>query len=174
MKRILLPLLLVLIVLSIAVSAQDAKMLVPEASNTLAGTPEAFLASCRGDLTDAKKRVADLEQVQQTDQKSLADKQLALREATAELAAAVRAWQSAKTSAASAAQAFEEAKSPYALKLLPVVGFSADWAGPEAAEASARKTSLRSPNLVLTSPKRALLIKTPPNIARTVIEMEMS
>ncbi len=59
MKRILLPLLLSTVV-SISLFAQDAKMLVPEASSTLAGTPEAFLASCRSDLDQAKKRVAGM------------------------------------------------------------------------------------------------------------------
>ena len=41
-------------------TAQTSKPLVPGASNMLAGTPEDFLASCHGDLDQAKKRVAEL------------------------------------------------------------------------------------------------------------------
>ena len=32
----------------------------PNASSYLAGTPESFLTSCRGDLDNGKKRIADM------------------------------------------------------------------------------------------------------------------
>ena len=54
----------VLVCSMLPVAAQKAvaqsKMLTPGAATELAGTPESFLTSCRGDLADTKKRIAAL------------------------------------------------------------------------------------------------------------------
>ena len=45
---------------AVALAGQTSKPLVAETSSLLSGTPEAFLASCHGDLEQAKKQVAEL------------------------------------------------------------------------------------------------------------------
>ncbi len=50
----------VVLVLCLGTGAVQAQTLTPNASSTLAGTPEAFLASCRSDLDLTKKQVAEI------------------------------------------------------------------------------------------------------------------
>jgi thimet oligopeptidase len=50
----------VVLALSLGTVAVQAQPLTPNASNSLAGTPEAFTASCRSDLDLTKKQVADI------------------------------------------------------------------------------------------------------------------
>ena len=45
---------------AVGIAAAQAQTLTPGASSTLAGTPEAFLASCRSDLELTKKQVAEM------------------------------------------------------------------------------------------------------------------
>src|SRR5262249_51240630 len=57
--------------------------------------------------------------------------------------AATRALAAAKGEAEAAGKAFEQGKSRYAFTIQPVVGFSADWAGPEAVETLRKMTYTR-------------------------------
>ncbi len=50
----------VVLVLCLGTGAVQAQTLTPNASSTLAGTPEAFMAACRSDLDLTKKQVADI------------------------------------------------------------------------------------------------------------------
>ena len=55
----------------------------------------------------------------------------------------------AKAEASVAAKSLEDARSPYYFALQPVVGFSADWAGPEAAETIQKGNYMRwIPNMI--------------------------
>lgn len=105
-------------------------------------------------LAAAKKKVADLEVVLKADQQTLADKERASRDAIAAIEQAIRTLETSKREAAAASQALEDAKAPYALKVLPVVGFSADWAGPEAAEAIRKGSYARWIPNMLQAPER--------------------
>jgi thimet oligopeptidase len=54
------PLFAILLVSCLGTDTAHAQKLSPEASNFLAGTPESFLTSCRGDLGETKKRIAEI------------------------------------------------------------------------------------------------------------------
>ena len=80
----------------------------------------------------------------------------ATKDAITAIEQAEKALQNARVQAAATTKEFDQAKAPYGLHVQPVVGFSADWAGPESAEAIQRGVYQRwIPNLLLT-PQRPL------------------
>jgi thimet oligopeptidase len=59
-KKLALPLFAVVLALCLGTAAAQAQTPVPGASSQLAGTPESFLASCRSDLGETKKQIAEI------------------------------------------------------------------------------------------------------------------
>lgn len=109
------------------------------------------LAKADQELQAAAKRVADLEKTLTTDQQAHTEKVKATKDAIAAIHAAEKNLQKARAQAVAATKKFDQAKAPYGLHVQPVVGFSADWAGPESAEAIQRGVYQRwIPNLLQT------------------------
>lgn len=80
----------------------------------------------------------------------------AIRDTEALLAQAAVEHERLAAEASAAAKAFETSALPYALTLDPVVGFSADWAGPEAREALAKGGYSRYIPNILQVPDRLI------------------
>jgi hypothetical protein len=82
--------------------------------------------------------------------------ELPIRETEALLEQAAVEHERLKAEAMAAAKAFESASLPYALTLDPVVGFAADWAGPEARDALAKGVYTRYIPNILQVPDRLI------------------
>jgi hypothetical protein len=80
----------------------------------------------------------------------------AIRDTEALLEQAAVEHEGIKAEAMAAAKAFEAASQPYALTLDPVVGFAADWAGPEARDALAKGVYTRYIPNILQVPDRLI------------------
>jgi hypothetical protein len=90
-----------------------------------------------------RKKVQDLEKTLAVDQQTLQARQKAVVDADAEVTQLTQAFETAGKNAELAAKALEDARSRYDFRLSPVVGFSTDWAGPEAAEGLEKGTFMR-------------------------------
>jgi hypothetical protein len=94
-------------------------------------------------LQAAKGKVANLVKMLDSDRMTLADRIKATATAKTVIEKAETTLEEARTAAEKASKEFEEAKIPYALRPVPVVGFCAEWAGPESLDAMLRGTYTR-------------------------------
>ena len=138
--------------------------------NLEAVLPVTEAAVKQADAARARQQKSRAEQQQQAAQnkviqaeKALANDRLALDERRQALASAVarveeitRQLEAARVEAAGAVKDFEKARSKYDFTLLPVVGFCADWAGHEAAEAIQRGAYMRYIPNILQVPRRMI------------------
>lgn len=97
----------------------------------------------------AENKLDGLEKALAREQQNLADRQKTLQEAQATLEQTANSLIRGRAELARLTDELDAAKAPLALHLDPVVGFSAEWAGPEAREPIAKGTYIRwIPNLL--------------------------
>jgi len=125
-----------------------------EAAAKAADAGKAGLTQAEQKLQAGDKKVTDLEKMQDVDQQTVKDRDKSTADADAQAAAALQAQDKAQVEAEAASKKLAEARAHYDFDLVPVVGFCADWAGPEAADGLQKGTYMRwIPNL-LQMPQR--------------------
>jgi hypothetical protein len=125
-----------------ATARQQAARKVEAAQKNVDAAAEKKLAAARTALENALQPLAEAEQ--------------AIRDTETLLDQAAVDHERLKAEAVAAAKAFEAAALPYSLTLDPVVGFAADWAGPEARESLAKGVYSRYIPNILQVPDRLI------------------
>ena len=121
-----------------------------------AETIKAELDKAQAAYDAAVKAQADAEKVIEVDRAAVAEKEKASADAQAKLAEPTNALAAAKAAAVEATKALDDARMPLALHVVPVMGFSADWAGPEAVDAINKASYLRWIPNMLQAPERVV------------------
>ena len=110
---------------------------------------KAALARADQQLQAGRKKAMDTEKRLVMDQQTLQAREKAVADADADVVRQTQAAAMARKDAEAAALALDTARSKYHFRLAPVVGFSADWAGPEAVESLEKATYVRwIPNMI--------------------------
>jgi len=104
----------------------------------------------------ANTKADRLEKTCDSDRLALADRRKAIAEALAKITETKLSLEAVRSAAAAETKTFEAARSKYDFTLLPVVGFCADWAGPEAADALEKGAYARWVPNVLQVPRRMI------------------
>jgi len=107
-------------------------------------------------LAQAKQKHTQAKNSADNDRKTLDDRKAAIAAANAEVDAAEKDLAAAIAKFDSENRAYETAKAEYAFTLLPIVGFSAEWAGPEAVDAMTKGVYTRWIPNVLQVPRRGV------------------
>jgi hypothetical protein len=139
----------------------DALVSKPEVPAGAAGAAKARQAKAGQVRAEQQLRSADdkfkrAEAARQAAQTNLDERLKASADALAAMERMERELQAAQAAVAAASEAFDRVRSKYDFNLLPVVGFCADWAGPEAADAVARGTFMRWIPNILQVPRRMI------------------
>jgi hypothetical protein len=124
---------------------QAADQAVQKAQAALKATevPKRELAMAQQKLQAAKQKVLATAKALENDQKAWQEKVKAMQDANTALADVTRALETGKVEVAAASKALEQSESRYHFTLQPVVGFCAEWAGPEAMETLRKNTYTR-------------------------------
>jgi hypothetical protein len=105
--------------------------------------PKRELATTMQQLRAAKQKTTATAKAFDDQQKAWQDKVKAAQDAQAAFDAVTKTLAGAKAELDTVGKEFEQAKSKYAFTIQPVVGFCADWAGPEAVETLRKQTYTR-------------------------------
>jgi hypothetical protein len=125
-----------------------------EAASKAADAGKAGLTQATQRFEASTKKVADLEKMQDADVQTVKDREKATAEADTQVATAQQMQEKARLEAESASKKLADARAGYDFDLVPVVGFCADWAGPEAAEGLRKGTATRWIPNALQVPQR--------------------
>ena len=114
------------------------------------------LAKSQQTTQQSETNLKNLQNVRDNDLRNLAGREQALRDLEKALDEGARNVLAARAALGTANESWEQAKLPFGVKLEPVVGFSADWAGPEAREAIAKGNYVRWIPNMLQVPERLI------------------
>jgi hypothetical protein len=105
--------------------------------------PKRELATAMQQLQTARQKTSAMSKAFDDQQKAWQDRVKAAQDAQTALDAATKALAAARAELDAVGKEFEQAKAKYAFTIQPVVGFCADWAGPEAVETLRKQTYTR-------------------------------